>query len=226
MSRKSVVLAVFIVLVLAGGAGAGVAALWRHEPAFYVRSAVPEGPERARLSGAFSSQFAAVAAGIVNQNEWNGYFTQNQLNSYFVEEFVKAHTLGDGVLPDGVREPRVAFEDDVIRLGFRYGTGSWSTVVSVSLRAWIVPVEPNVVALEFLSLHAGGLPISAQTLLERVSESARQHDMDVTWYRNNSHPVVLVRFQAHRATPTFQLKALSVQTGVLRVQGRAIKAAQ
>ncbi len=119
-------------------------------------------------------------------------------------------------------EPRVAIEPDKLRVGFRYGMGSWSTVVSIDLRVWLVAKEPNVVALEFEGMHAGALPISSQSLLENASQTARRHDIDPTWYRHNGHPVLLLRFQAGRSRPTFQLQQFELHAGVLSIAGHSL----
>ena len=51
MSRKSLVLAIAVVLFLLGSAGAVLYLLVRYQPAFYVRSNVPPGEHRKSLSG-------------------------------------------------------------------------------------------------------------------------------------------------------------------------------
>jgi hypothetical protein len=107
-------------------------------------------------------------------------------------------------------------------LAFRYGTAFWSTVISIDLHIWLVAKEANVVALEFQGMHAGGLPISSQSLLERASETARRYDIDPTWYRHNGHPVLLLRFQAGRSRPTFQLEQLALHQGMLCISGRSL----
>ena len=64
----------------------------------------------------------------------------------------------------GISEPRLSLEPDRIRLGFRYGAGPWSTVVSLMIRVWLVPREQNTVALEFESLHSGDVLFTANEI--------------------------------------------------------------
>src|SRR5207245_7134991 len=159
--------------------------------------------------------------GISDKRQWDAHFTQEQINSYFQEDFLEEHP-DDRPLPERISEPRVAIESDKIRVGFRYTTGPWSTVVSIDLRVWLVAKEPNVVALEFEGMHAGALPISSQSLLESASESARRNDIDPTWYRHNGHPVLLLRFQAGRSRPTFQLQQFDLHAGALSIGARSL----
>src|SRR5207245_9637361 len=96
-------------------------------------------------------------------------------------------------------------EPDKIRLAFRYHAGPWSTVITIDMRVWLANKrEPNVIALELQSLHAGSVPIAAQSLLEQISETARQNGIEVIWYPYNGNPVALLKFQANQPHPTIQ----------------------
>lgn len=222
MWRRSFWLAFIIVIVLLAGAGSTLAVLLRHEPAFYQGCEIQPGPERVKLSGEFVNEFTnRLLGGVLDKRQWDARFSERQINSYFQEDFLNKHNE-ENPLPAGMSEPRIALDADRIRFGFRYGTGMWSTVVTLDLRAWLVVKEVNTIALEFRSLNAGAMPISAQWLLERVSESARQRDIEVTWYRNQGRPVLVLRFQAQRASPTFQLLQLKIQDGMLLIAGRSL----
>jgi hypothetical protein len=218
MGRKSIPLTIVILVLLTGGVSTSLAVLLRHVPAFYVRAALPPSPHRSKCSGELIGELARLFAGINDKRRWDGRFTDEQINAYCQEDLLKEHT-DNQPLPDGICEPRVAVEPGRMRLAFRYGTGFWSTVISIDLRVWLVAKEPNVVALEFQGMYAGALPVSSQSLLERASETARRYDIDPTWYRHNGHPVLLLRFQAGRSHPTFQLERFDLQQGILFIAG-------
>jgi hypothetical protein len=223
MSRNSVLLAIGIVLLVVGSVGAALALLVGHEPGFYRRSAVPPGPVRKQHSGAFVSECFRLIQEIKShrQPKWYATFTDAQINSYFEEDFIKSRT--DQVfLPAGISAPRVAIEDDKIRLAFRYGKGPWSTVISIDLRVWLAKRDTNVVALELQGLHAGSLPISAQSLLERISEACQRNNIDVKWYRHNGNPVALLRFQSDSPRPAVQLSKIQLRKGLLVIGCRSI----
>jgi hypothetical protein len=221
MRHKSVALTIAIVVLLTGGAGSALAVLLRHVPAFYLRALLPPGPHRSKCSGEFVGEVARLFAGINDKRRWDGRFTDEQINGYCQEDLLKEHA-GEQPLPEGISEPRVAIQPGRLRLAFRYGAGFCSTVVSIDLRVWLVAKEPNVVALEFHGMYAGAVPISSQSLLERVSETARRYDIDPTWYRHNGHPVLLLRFQAGRSRPTFQLDRFDLQQGILFIAGHSL----
>jgi hypothetical protein len=222
MTRKSVLFGVGGVALLLGSVASALALLVLHEPGFYTRSALPPGPVRKQHSKAFVAEFSHLFNGIYNlYPEWYGTFTDAQINSYLEEDFL-ASGNAEKVLPEGISAPRVVIEPDKIRLAFRYGSEPWSTIISIDLRVWLAPKEPNVVALELQGLHAGSLPISAQSLLEHISEVARRNNIDPTWYRHNGNPVVLLRFQSDQPRPTVQLRKLELHQGMLRVVGRSL----
>jgi hypothetical protein len=81
--------------------------------------------------------------------------------------------------------------------------------------------EGNVLALRIEGLHAGAVPFKAQWLLERISEAARQHDIETSWYRHEGHPVAILRFQANQPRPTIRLVSVRVEQGKLTVHGES-----
>src|SRR5205085_4586495 len=135
-------------------------------------------------SQAFVQEFTGMIGEVElsrvnNKDQWSQQFTftDEQINSFLSEGFVQ-QGLADKLLPEGISEPRVSFEPDLMHLSFRYKTKLMSTVVSIGMRAWVAPSEGNVLALKLEGFHAGAVPFKAQWLLERLSEVARQHDIE------------------------------------------------
>jgi hypothetical protein len=222
MTRKAVLLGVAIALFLAA-AGTAFAVLVRHEPAFYRLTARPPGRDRWRMSEKFKGEAVAFYNNLHGPSPHETEFTDELINSFLEEGFITSNVAK--LLPEDIRDPRVAIQPDKVRLAFRYGKGLWSTIISIDLRVWLPKSEENVVALELKGLHAGSLPISAQSLLERVSETARQQNLDVTWYRYDGNPVALLRFQADQRSPTFRLRKLELHPGKIVISGQAIDTA-
>jgi hypothetical protein len=221
MRRRSLLLAAGILVLLAGSVLGILALLVHHEPGDYSRSAVPPGPERKQASQEFYSKFMSnVCNAILNGYDWNERFTEAQINSYLTEDFISSGVAARA-LPAGMREPRVTIDANRIRLAFRYGKEPWSTIISLDLHPWVAKKELNVLALEIQGIHAGLLPISAQSLLEQLSEAARRSDIDVTWYRRNGNPVAVLCFQAGQRMT--RLARLDLQPGALRVVGQRVE---
>ncbi|HZT80798.1 MAG TPA: hypothetical protein VFA26_11270 [Gemmataceae bacterium] len=223
MRRKPILLGLGVLLLLTAVAAGGLGLLASHEPAFFRNAAVPEGPERKRASAECLNALMALYQDIQGKPEWGAEITQHQLNSFLAEDFLYHHL--NEMLPAGVSDPRVTIDRERVRLGFRYGTGRWSTLVSVEFNAWLASKEYNVIVLELLGLHAGALPISVQTFMDSLSEFAarvnQRHDrlLEVSWYRKDGHPVALLKLHPDQPRPMRQLKQLVLDEGRLILTG-------
>jgi hypothetical protein len=224
MRRKSLLLAVLVVFLLLAGVGATLAGLVLHEPAYYRRGSLPAGPQRRVWSDNFQQEFFRLLSALQGDDVWGAQFTTEQINAYLTEGFLTSRA-DEKLLPENISAPRVALDTDRLRLGFRYGSERWSTVITIDMRLWVAQGQVNTVGLELLGLQAGALPISAQSLLEHVSEAARRNNVDVSWYRHEGHPVALLRFGADQPRTTIHLKHLELQEGRLLVQGRSLESA-
>lgn len=218
MSRKSVLVTGGVLLLAVGGLAAGLTLVLRYEPRFYRDKEVAPGLPRKLQSTDFKRNLANLFTAItVQDRSWQVSFSEGQINSYFEEEFVPSGAAAK-VLPEEVSAPRVALEGDTIRLAFRYGEGPWSTIISADVRPWLTK-ELNVVALELQGLHAGSLPISAQSLLEQIAQVARRQNIEVSWYRHNNNPVALLRFLSQNSRPTVHLRHLKIADGTITFAG-------
>ena len=220
MSRRSFLGAIGIVALLLASIGTGVALLLRCEPSHHRVAVIPPGDQRISDSRDFLRKFTELCTTVGSQPEWGHTFTDRQINSYLNEGFLQTG-LAEQLLPEGISEPCITFEQERMRMSFRYRTRLISTVVSVTLRVWLPPSEPNVMAVRIEGFHAGAVPFKAQWLLERFSEAARQREIDVSWYRHEGHPVALLRFQPNQVRPTLRLKVVRFEQGQVTIHGES-----
>jgi hypothetical protein len=223
MNRKSFFLGVGVALLLAGGVSASLILLVQHEPNDYRRAAVPPGEERVAQSKEFLTRFSQLMTDIqtddgAGNNDWKAEFTEQQINSFFDEGFIQSG-IDEKLLPEGISEPRVTVETDKLRLMFRYGSGAWSSVISIELHVWVAGSESNVVCLELQKFRAGSLPISAQSLLDRISDALRRNSVEMNWYRHDGNPVAVLRFSSDPQRSSVQLKNLQLEPGRIFMQG-------
>ena len=224
MRRRALVRTAGLLGLLALIAVSVVGWLLHREPASYRNIAVPEGPERRKLSGEFSSNVLHLIdnVGSTQDNPWQQEFTSEQMNSYFEEDFVRVKPFK---LPHAVNSPRVVIKPGRLQLAFRYGEGYCSSVVTVDLNVWLVANEPNMIAVEVAGVHAGALPVATHSVLEQIADNARQHNIEVNWYRHDDKPVALVRLQPDRPNPTMLLQRLELQEGRIVIAGKATDSA-
>lgn len=212
--RKSFLLLLCIFLF----AGSALGAALKYVPQFYATS------ENETDLLEFSSQSFRLMTRVTDlrndinlKPEWGATFETGELNC-FLHEF--AAEIKDR-LGCRIHTPRVSIVGDHVYLGVRSGTGYFSTVFWVELRAWLVKSEPNCVAVEIESIKAGLLPIAGQSILDRVTEAAHDSNFDVSWYRNNGKPVGVFRlFTDQGRRQPKQLRALQIRDGQLTLAGR------
>lgn len=218
MRTRSIFLAVGTVVTLAVVIAAGLLLALRHEPAFYRRQAVSPGAERQARCGEFKTEFTQFLDGLLNQPRqgWYAKFSDLQINSYLEEDCERENLLK---LPEDIEGPRVAFEADRLRVGFRHGSGWLAGVVSLDLRVWLAPREPNVVALEVVRVRRGAVSINTHPFLERISEMARQRGVDLTWFRHDGAPVALARPRSDQPRTAIHLQRLELGPMTILISG-------
>lgn len=218
MRRKRLLISVALVLGFVALVLVGLLAMVKREPSFYWQAELPPGDHRTNLSREAFSQYTEIPL-LLDEPTWKVEFSSEQINAFFQEDFYKLG--GDENLWDEFHAPRVKIEDGKMRIGFRYGAGIVSTVLSMEIRLWKVPGEVTTLAMEVVSLQAGSLPLSTGTLLDRISEKARRENIDISWYRKDGHPVAIMRFQADLTRPTIQFDQVELKDGKLTIIGRS-----
>ncbi len=222
MSLRSVIVTVSCLLLGVGLLATVLVGLLRYQYRWYKLASLPPGESRKVTAQEFVTEFAGLWD--TAEPEWYAHFSDVQINSYLQEGFREGGFEARS-LPDGhVSDPRVAFDNERIHLAFRYGSGLFSTVICIDLRLWLVPQERNVLVLELEGFHAGALPISTRSVLEKISEFAKGGDkgIGVTWYRDqqSGHPVAVLRFQDDKPKPTIELLAVQPEPGYITIRGR------
>ncbi len=194
----------------------------KREPAFYRQAPAPSEWDAREKSSRLLTRWQDLKNEILTRAEWGETFTAEELNGFFAENMNKRGGLCS-VLPNGFHSPRIAIEGDRLKLGFRYREGFWSTVLWVELKVWLVKNETNLIAIEVCDLCAGGLPFGSQSILDTISESLRDSNVEVTWYRKEGKPVGLFRLYADQPRPAAQVMTLTVSDGKIVVAGKSFR---
>ena len=194
-------------------------AIWlslTHKPTFY--RALTNVP-RAQLEGKakhFVASSLQLRNDISNERDWHAVFTDQEVNAWLAEDLV-AH-FADQIPPE-IHEPRVAFGPERITLAFQLDRGPIRTVIWVVAQARVP--EDNVLALTLEKIRAGVIPISADRLIDPITQQAREHGLDIRWTRENDLPVAILRFSPDQSRSDVILERLSVRQGQIRLSGRS-----
>jgi hypothetical protein len=218
--RRQLFLALALLLTTAALVFGGLLSAAKKEPAFYAAANQPGDFDTHERSARLLTRVVDLQNNIRSKDEWGDTFTAEDLNAFFIENLGPKGRLVEA-LPKGFHSPRIAIEGDRLFLGVKYREGFWSTVVWLELKVWLVKDEPNVAAVEVCGLAAGRLPFGSQSILDKISDVARESSIDVTWYRNKSNPVGLFKFFAKQPRTTSQVLTLEVKDGKIVIAGRS-----
>jgi hypothetical protein len=222
VTRKSLLTSLVILAVLLVSGLATGYILLRHEPEAYAQAALPPGPDRELKSEEFDRKVMTLVNDIRCEADWQAEFTESQVNSYLAEDFLRSKPFQ---LPQHISDPRVKFRPGQVIIGFRYGEGDLSSVVSLYAKVWLPRAEPNLLALEIQQLRAGAMPLAVKLFQDELDKLARSQNLDIQWYRHEGNPVAVIRYQADKREPTIMLKELELRAGVLFVKGRTLEPA-
>jgi len=205
----------YLVLVLSPIVAA--VALAAQAPAFYVERL--RGGEEAKiesLANQFLSRGSRLYNSIINGGGvWKESFDEPSINAWLEHDLKRNHQRS---LPNWVSEPRVALEDDCLRVGFQWGIGSATTVVQVSLKTW-VPKE-NHLAVELKGAKAGRLPLPTTYVRRLIESVARRNGCDVHWKRHGANLVAIVNLPS--GTRGITLRRADVKHGAVTLSGQSV----
>jgi hypothetical protein len=212
--KKIVLMAV--ALLLAVGAG-GAAIVWSlvQVPDFY-QQALAEPPDpvaQQQAAKSFVARTVQLVDDIKHFDTWSQEFDGRQVNAWLANEL---HSKYADLVPPGIRDPRVGFDDQFVLVGFYYETEQWQGVVSLRLRPWVP--EPNTLAIEIASIRAGLVPIPLDSVLEELSNQIQTDGWRAEWSQLDGNDVLLVHFDSG-AEDQPVLESVQVVGEMVRISG-------
>ncbi|HEU5115514.1 MAG TPA: hypothetical protein VFT74_02445, partial [Isosphaeraceae bacterium] len=157
-------------------AGSGVWVGLKHQPEFYRRMIQMPTEHRQAEARRFVAESLRLRNDIVNESRWRAVFSDEEVNAWLAEDLV-SHFADQ--IPAGVHDPRVLFDDDRVTLAFQLDQGPMSSVVWAVVRVRVP--APNQIALTLEKIRAGALPMPTEQFLERITEHALSHGLDLVW---------------------------------------------
>lgn len=222
MRRQSTIRALLLILVILGIAGVSLGYLLQQEPDYYVNEwKSPADIDDSAVASDVLTKLNDLMNDLQNnrQASWGSTYSAEELNSFFRERQSGKNALISGLLGD-VPEPRFAIRDDRLFIAFRYGEGTFSTVISIEVKAWLVKDQPNLIAISFVGFKAGALPMPKYLILDRFAQMARKHNAEVNWYRHDGQPVALCQLYANQSRPDSQIDTLKIAQGRIMIGGK------
>ena len=220
--RRRVILAILLVVLAVAGVVAGLTVAIHQEPDFYATAGVPA-PDDELVAAAVITRYGDLQNDMLSRAEWGASFSDAEINAWLRQYLDDKQGFADR-LPPGVSGVRVAIQGDRLMVAARYeddldAFGWFRTVGSVELKVWLTK-DVNTVAVQVCDVKAGDLSIGARRWLDKITELARDRNIDVSWYRHEGQPVGLFKFYANQVRPTTQIRTVQVADGKITVGGR------
>lgn len=215
--RKTILFSLAAFLIVVGAAGSLLWALLR-VPEFYAdaNAGVPEEPEARQLAAkSLVQETTNLVNNLKHSDEWSANFKQTEINSWFIEELFQEKYKD--VVPQGVSDPRLSIEKNVLQLGFRFQKNGWSGIVSLRLKPWIQ--AENQLAIEIETIRAGIVPVPLEDVLHDLTGQLVEAGWDVTWSHANGHDVAIINLNKNKADSPV-LESLAVVEGEVHIRGR------
>ena len=190
----------------------------RRVPAFYRAVDELSSEECTNEARQFVRQSTTVFNQIENETAWSGVFRERQVNAWLAWDFARKHA---DILPRGVTNPRVSFDDGRITIGFHMHTGPVRTIVSARGRVWLP--EPNFVAVELETVRAGALPLPAGIVVQNVTAAVQAAGLQIEWRQHAGKAVALVRLAEPNGDAAVRVDRLEMKQGLLYVAGRSAR---
>jgi hypothetical protein len=205
--------------ILVAVAAALAAYAWmalRQVQPFYA-AAIEAPPQKlADDSREMESRVAALYSDATPAGQWHAVFTDDEVNGWLAVALAEKFPT---LLPPEVSDPRVAFVDGKVLIGFHWRGQRLDAVVSVEAEAAMA--EDEVLAVRLRGARAGSLPLPLADIVEQMSLGATQIECPLTWTHEDGDPVALLPTEDAFSTPELrrQLKNIEVRDGELLLSG-------
>jgi hypothetical protein len=206
--------------VLIGGALAMIAMvlllrmLLRRAPDFYREELAQSAAGQQAASDACLANMTATVSQAQRPGDWRAEFSEDELNGWLAYDLPNNHPeLAD----ETVGSPRVDFEAQQGQIAFEY-RGVLTTYVNVSFDAEVR--DQNTVAIRFIRLRGGAVPLPLGAIIEPLTAIASQLGQSVQWTEEDGYPVALLTLVPPDGdAPAIELVRVSIEQDRIVLEG-------
>jgi len=156
-------------------------------PSFYQASLLADRRVQEAAANELGSRATALYNDVREKQEWHAVFTEEQINGWLAVQLLRDHP---DLLPDDVRDPRIALLPQQMTLAAQTDHNGLTTVVSVNVGLYVH--EPDVIACRFYSAYAGKLRLPLHSVLDEITRVADTIDLPLRWAQTDGDPVALL----------------------------------
>ncbi|MDZ4783569.1 MAG: hypothetical protein SGJ19_25255 [Planctomycetia bacterium] len=188
--------------------------LLRQAPEFYREELALSAAGQQAASDACLANITATVSQARRAGDWRAEFTEDELNGWLAYDLPNNHPeLAD----EAVGAPRVDFEENRGQIAFEY-RGLVTTYVNVAFDAEVR--DQNTLAIRFLQLRGGAVPLPLGSIIEPMTSIAGQLGQPVQWTEEDGYPVALLTFVPSDAEKSeIELVQVSIEQDRIVLEG-------
>ena len=215
--RLMLILATFALFL--AGAGSFFTYHVQQVPEFYEQAIAAQPKQQMEAGQQFEQEALEVQNQIRRAGDWRAEIAADEINGWLATVLPEKFP---GMLPPEVSDPRVAIEQDRLRVGAKYRMSGIDTVVSLELSAFLTD-EPNVIAVRAHHVAAGNIPVPVGKYLEQITESAARRGIYIRWQEVDGDPLAIVTLPLAEPGDKREiiLSSLELQPGTAIITGTA-----
>lgn len=187
MMKRIVLLVALAALVIVVGVAGSMYWAVTSDQQYYV-AALERTPATAdESSQQLESRFSVLAGDVQSVGKWQTVLTDAEVNGWLAYKLPESFP---DLLPEEIRDPRVAITPESVILAARSNVAGVETVVSVFVEPYVT--EEGDLALELQQVLAGALPIPTKEILEKVRRATQRMELPIRWTRDGANAVMIV----------------------------------
>lgn len=163
------------------------------------------------------SRFTALHSDLQSQGIWQTVISADELNGWLAYKLPESFP---DLLPEEVRDPRVAITEQEVIMAARSNLGGVDAVVSVFVEPFVT--DGGDLAVQLNQVLAGSLPVPTTDLIQRLSRATRRAGLPIRWTQSDGKTVMIV---AHKLWDSEEnqhrtLDAIELADGEMFLSGR------
>ena len=204
-------------LAMIGGFAAQHCLQW--QPSFYARKLAVGSEKLTTDDRELERQVETLHKDVRTPGDWTARFSEEQVNGWLA---VGLRQRFPRMLPDQIREPRVAFSAGLAQVACQYCSSELQVVLSLDVDV-SMSSEPNVVAVRVKRARVGAVPGLLQMATASITNAAMRAKIPLQWTEIDGDKVALITVPENITLDGRRifLDRLRVEEGELCLAGRS-----
>jgi hypothetical protein len=206
------------VAILLGIAIGGLYWASQQVPAFYPEVLSQDRATAQQASDGLLRSIAALVSDIRKSGPWQALLTAEEINGWLSYDLVRNHPR---LFPASISDPRVAVEQDRLKIAFHWQRSVWSAIVFLETEVYLR--APNIVAVRICKARAGMLPLPLRGVLDELIASGREIGLEIDEQQFEGDPLLLITLPLGNGAreDSFCLESLELNSGEIYLAGRS-----